>query len=243
MILWMAILDSLASSGSDPKLRIHSNLRKGFKTRNKFEFVKKLFVDSDKLVVSNRTKAFTLLEMVIALGIIVFFSGMLIGYSRDTGRRLALIGKQSEFINLIGHAKSLSQNFVIDPPTGKQVCSYGVHWDGGRKFAVFQDLVSTTDPCDTSDPSVNVFTGDFDTSDERLKGDLNNIELDSTLEVGAATDLANVVFIPPDPSVLINWDAITETSASTASIIIKLRESSSHRFEVRINKYGQITTE
>ena len=185
---------------------------------------------------------YTFIEMVVAVGIIMVIATVALGYSRDTANRALLLRTQAQLVGLFNRAKSLSQNFQLTPPPGKIICSYGVFVDrlvNVGEFIVFRDLVPKSSACTSANHAYD--PGD---PDEKLTGELNNFRMDAkTLQfIGSADiaspDLVNVVFIPPNPDVLINND----TSINSSSVIIRLIGAST-QFDIRTNKFAQITVQ
>ncbi len=192
-----------------------------------------------------KLSGFTLIEMVVATTILIILSGIMIGYTQTSRKAIELANNEATLLGLLFNAKAISQSFVLDPPDPAwQICSYGVHIDetsGAQKAFIFRDLVATAASCDTSDniytPS-NVF--------ELLPGDLNAFTVSNILEFGddpLIPDLVDVVFIPPDPTVKINYLAPPALEVESAAIIIQSKEDPGTNFRVIVNRVGQISVE
>ncbi len=177
----------------------------------------------------------------------------MISYGRNAVKSLALANQQASILNIMFHAKSLSQTFgTSDVPFGEQVCSYGVQIDknsitvngttySGQVFA-FRDLVPTLSDCDTV---ANNQYAPSDNAGERLPGATNNFYLDNAFNFTAATDFKYVAFIPPDPKTIINNSPTDplDPSAGTkiASIVVQSTIDSNIKFTIQINNYGEIS--
>ena len=196
-------------------------------------------------------RGFTLLEVVIATGILVILSGIMLGYSQGSKKIIELASNESKLLGLLFTAKGLSQSFVLDPPTDSQICAYGVRVDADsepQKAFIFQDLVArpmgdAADYCSTSYDGKNIYN-----SGEELPDAIYTFHLSDSLEYGdAATDLLNVVFIPPDPTTILNGAPTDpdnpDAGTKFASIIVQTKEDTDTRFEIGINYLGQISTE
>lgn len=178
---------------------------------------------------------FTLVEMLITISVTLILSGILIGYSREAGKHLILVNNQTKLISLIARAKSLStatffENALPLNPGDPRICGYGVHADkGSGKIFIFRDLAVD---CATN--------GDnrFGSGDVSLPGQLNVFELNSQV-TQFASDMTfdDVIFIPPDPTVIINGD----TSLREAVISIEIKDGSS-KIIVKVNNAGRIST-
>lgn len=178
-------------------------------------------------------RGFTLIEMAVTLGLVAILSGIMIGYSRSAAKSLALSGKESEVLGMILYTKSLSQSFIISKPVGESICAYGLHVDRvNKKIFVFQDRVLDSEDCDGSD--------DIYTSGEELLGEKNNINIGAEFAfISSTDDLNDVIFIPPDPEVVINSDR----DISSRSIAIGLADDLTSKFTLRISDFGQIDRE
>ncbi len=178
---------------------------------------------------------FTLLEILVVVGITVVLTSMIAGYSREGGRQLALAATETKMLNLLSRAKFLSvETFFGGGRSGDQrICAYGVRVDtSGQEMFIFQDL-SSTPGCLPDNPLGNN-DGTYSGIGERLVGELNEVKLTNTILAFGETDLSEVIFIPPDPRTKINNSNISE-----ASIRVKIKEGSS-QFVITVNNAGQI---
>ena len=193
-------------------------------------------------------RGFTLIEMAIAITMLVVLLGIMLGYSQGSRKGIELANNESKLLGLIFNAKALSQSFILEPlDSTKQVCAYGVHVDRNARLAfIFQDMVSsTTENCETG-PNVNIFD-----SGEALPGAINAFYISDLLEFAPSDpdmpNLNDVVFIPPDPTVIINNDPTDSSNSSvgtkSASIIIAAKEDPDTKFRIVVNHAGQISVE
>ena len=67
----------------------------------------------------NRRSGFTLVEMMVSLGIMAVLSGVMLGYSRVSERQVALISDRDKVVSIINHARNLalSRSYV----SGQQI--------------------------------------------------------------------------------------------------------------------------
>lgn len=127
---------------------------------------------------------FTLIEMLVIISIILIFSTILIGYSREAGKQLLLVNNQANLVSLISRAKSLSIATFIEntalplSPSDPKVCGYGVHIEKGAGEAfIFRDLAQD---CSSGDNR-------FGSGDVKLTGQLDIFKLDPVVaEFGSA---------------------------------------------------------
>jgi len=182
----------------------------------------------------HRGNGFTLIEIIIVLTIISITSAILVGYSRESARQLLLINYQAKLVSLITRAKSLSTTtFLEGPPPSPgdpKTCGYGLHVDQalGEAF-VFRDLAVN---CALSDNR-------FSSGDVKLESQLNTFKLDTKLyQFAADTTLTDVIFIPPDPVIIINGSVpILEGVLSVEP------KDQTNKSIIRINNVGRISTQ
>ena len=193
----------------------------------------------------HKISGFTLIEVLVVMGIIGVLSAILIGYSRQSSKNLLLTSTEAKLLSLISRAKFLSIETYFEeldnPATERKICAYGVHVDYGEsdgaepKVFIFQDRV-INDDCSLAD---NVYDGDA--YDLALSTELDLVKINTTilaLDSSSSGRLDNVVFIPPDPDVVINDDE----STLKATIGVELRDGS-NSFTVTINNVGQVRTD
>lgn len=185
-------------------------------------------------------KGFTFIEVLVSVAIIIIIATVSIGYGNSARRQLALTRTQSHLVGMFNNVKSLSQNFLFTPPAGKRICAYGVHVNRvSGEFIAFNDLIDEDEDCE------DIANHTYDNG-EKLSGQINRFQLDSqflefiTSSDATSPDLVDVVFIPPIPKVIINGNE----NISSGSVIIQIKDpSQSTKFDLRVNKFGQINIE
>ncbi len=189
---------------------------------------------------SSKEKGFMLLELLVVIGITVVLLTIVIGYSRESSRQLALANTQAKMINLVNRAKFLSiETYLREGKSGdKQICAYGVAVDlAAQEMFIFQDLSSepASNPRCRTDSSLFGNNNDGYDEGERLGGELNEFNLrDAPVAFAEDTTLREVVFIPPDPQTKIN-----KSDSVEANVGVKAREGNG-RFTITVNNAGQI---
>ena len=177
---------------------------------------------------------FTLIELIVVVGIISILSAILVGYSRQSSKNLLLASTEAKALSLVSRAKFLAIETFFDQlnnPIGK-ICAYGVHADYDKNLIfVFQDK-SPSDDCTLAD---NQYIEGSD--DVRLTSDLDSVSINTNI-LSLSGSLIDVTFIPPDPDVVINGNQTTKE----ANIEIKTTDDSVN-FVIIVNDAGQVKTE
>ncbi|MBI2592954.1 MAG: type II secretion system protein [Candidatus Colwellbacteria bacterium] len=171
----------------------------------------------------NSKKGFTLIEMVITISLIGFLLSITATSGGSSKRQFLLTTSQEHLRALLSRAKFLSVGTTFSG-SGQTVCGYGVHVDksGGEAF-IFRDL-----PAGFSCPGDFRYSGD---TREKITGFLNVMKLDSALSFSIDAD---VVFIPPDPTTVLQGDAAVPEIEETISI------AGGDSRRIKINKAGLI---
>lgn len=187
-----------------------------------------------KSYILNSTTGFTLIEMLVTISVTLILSGVLIGYSREAGKQLILANHQAKLMSLISRAKSLSTTTFLESalplnPGDPKICGYGVHADtGSGGIFIFRDL------------AVDCASGDnkFGSGDVKLTGELNVFQLNlQATQFASGTNFNDVIFIPPDPTVIINGEKSVEVKEAALAIEIKDKSS---KVIIKVNNAGRI---
>ncbi len=160
---------------------------------------------------------FTIIEMLVIIGILSLLSATLILYNRTGERQIILFKEQARVISIISRAKSFSIATFGQPGVP---CGYGVHFSAPRTFILFKDLA---EDCQVTDKK-------YSDSAEMVQ----SLELDSAVTFDNLT-LTDIIFIPPDPSVFIT------PPQDQATIVIKTIDGASSAI-IKVNNGGQIST-
>ena len=184
-------------------------------------------------------KGFTLIELIIVIGIIGVLTGGLAFYGRSAERQIILFRDQAKIIEALLRAKSLAISTYSE---ADEPCGYGVHINQARKeIIIFKDLVNVGDNCINAD---NAYTGNYNCDSTDISIDFNLAEckeklfLDELIDFSVSTDLENIIYLPPNPDVVINDNDMT----INAQIKIQTFDGVFERI-ITITNNGQITTE
>lgn len=167
----------------------------------------------------NMARGFTIIEILVSLGIMAFLTSLLLLYSRTGERQIALFKEQAGLISAVLRAKSLAiQTFSEQAPA----CGYGIHFSAAdNNFTLFKD----------SAPNCEEANKAYDQGEELETHDLPT---DLTLSPG----LTDVVFIPPDPKTWLDRDI----SKKEALVKIGFVDGTSEVI-IKITNAGQVTTQ
>ncbi len=134
-------------------------------------------------------EGFTLIEILVVLGVMAIVSSSIISYSSSSRQQIALATETSKLTQLILRAKSLSIS-TYDAPAG--VCGYGIEFDYVNNLYRLSSYKLNN--CDNP----NAITS----SDEReVFRVANGVSLSAVV---AGNQVGNIIYLPPDPVVYIS---------------------------------------
>lgn len=164
-------------------------------------------------------KGFTVIELMVVIGTLAILSSILIINIHGGDQQIVVFKEQSKIISAIARAKSLAVA-TFSETSAAIPCGYGVHFEEPGTFFIFKDLA---DDCRTSD---HVYSG--------LNEMYQSFDLDPSVYL-EGTSVSDVLFIPPDPVVIITPDQ------KEATIEVKSRKDESSA-AIKINSAGQISS-
>lgn len=178
-------------------------------------------------------RAFTVLEVLVVVGLTVILMGVLVGYNRSIERHLILFQEQAKVLGILQKAKSLALGAYAPP--GVVVCAYGVFFSPSEhKMILFQDLPS---------PNCKETGTDYKFTASNPSEIMEEVRLDAVaVRFSALLPISQVVYIPPYPTVKI-WDVAAANGDLVSELItIELLDGSASR-SVRVTDFGQISAE
>lgn len=168
-------------------------------------------------------KGFTLVEIIIVIGVITLLSTMAILYSHTGEQQITLFQEQVKILNVLSRAKSLSINTFARPDIP---CGFGVHFDEtDNSFRIFRETAAEIDCSDA----------DFQRADNGSE-DLEAFNLNPAISFDNLT-VDDVIFFPPEPAV-----AILPGFLEEATITLKI-VGTGQTAAIKINNRGMITTQ
>ena len=171
---------------------------------------------------------YTMVEMIVVVSVMAMLTTILVVYNRTGQEQITLFKDQAKIINLILRAKSLA---ISTYTKGGAPCGYGVHFGVSGEVRIFKELDPNGEnlACQNSD---NIYSGsaeDLDTL-EKLSAGLRFVE---------PLDATDIVFIPPEPLVIIDADP---NKKGTFRIKIETLDGANSK-TIKINNFGQVTTD
>lgn len=161
---------------------------------------------------------FSFVEVLVATSIFALLSALLIAYNRAGEQHIAILKDQARAIGAILRAKSLAVDTYLG---GGKVCGYGIHFEIPGDFIIFKDLAA-----------------DCAVSDHKYSGEDENFEankLSPNLKF-SSLEVTDILFIPPDPKVILTPD-------KTSGIIAISTEDRSATVKIKVNDFGQVSSE
>lgn len=176
----------------------------------------------------NLATGFTLIEIFIVMSLVLILITVAAMYNKTASRQVLVSREHAKVLTLFVRARSAGLAIPKTDPSVERICAYGVHVEPlSRTIVLFKDL---------GDP----LAGSCSTANYRYDGAAELIEqvvLDTTVTM-AATDIDDVVFIPPSGEVIIT--DIGGAHMQSATITVAGIDPESSR-GVKINTFGQIT--
>jgi len=179
----------------------------------------------------SKSKAFTLIEMMVTLGIITALSVMILAYSRKSESITYLVREGDHIVFELRRVQGLSM-LVLQQDSGgeKQICGWGIYIDQANlpqeQFLLFSDLCTGTTPSGES-----IGNGRYDDGEEA-----ETIPVLRRVEI-FESNISSIVFIPPEPRVKFYPDL---GDGANANIKIQLKNQPGVYYEIQVSEAGQI---
>jgi prepilin-type N-terminal cleavage/methylation domain-containing protein len=195
------------------------------------KFQKKEFVRQGFF--KKKFKGFTLIEMLVTLGIVTMLSVMILAYSRQSESIANLVREGNRIVFEMQKAQSLSMLVLQeDSPNEKEVCGWGIYIDKSNipveKFILFADF------CEEFPGGELKGNNQYD-EDQGEKTE--EIHLLRGIEI-FETNINSIVFVPPEPKIKFIPDYLFEEE--NAFIRIRLKNIPEQYYEIQISKVGQV---
>ena len=199
-------------------------MRKGWKKNKDGFFVH--WLAGLRRVIMKSASGFTLVEMLVVLGITAMLSSVFICYGGTIKDQVSLFSEEAKMVQVLYKAKTYSvQALKMDGGinSGKAACGYGVHFNTTtRSYFIFLKGRDSGGLCPSADSGLGYFN-------EEPKGSVNVV--DSRVFFSGVGD---IVFKPPKPEVYF----YPNNSFGGKVKLCNLNESFCR--EVTVNKVGQV---
>ena len=176
---------------------------------------------------------FTLIELLVVLAITSMLSAALLLYNHTTRQQVALYTEEAKFVQVVYRAKSLSLSTYRQPSSSK-ICGYGVHIDYN---AMTYMLFSYAKPPGIQCRDIPSIDRDLEETLSSYALGRNVVFLDSPSS--GATRIDDVLFVPPDPSTLINSHGVLIQNGF-GNAVFETQDGSA-RTTITVNSGGQVT--
>jgi prepilin-type N-terminal cleavage/methylation domain-containing protein len=180
----------------------------------------------------SRRSGFTLVEVMVVLAVTAMLCAVILIYNASTRETLRLFTEKARVAQLILRSKSLALSTYTG--TGDAPCGYGVRIDrAARAYAI----VAYRPPDCRIRSAVDTQASSFDVAEQ------SSFTLTPSLEfrnIGNGQDLAYVIFIAPDPVVLVADENGALITNGLGKVRMGIRGKESDAI-VSVNAAGQIT--
>ncbi len=195
---------------------------------------------------------FTLIEVVVVMGVIAVLSSMMLGYSQRNNKQILLVTSQAKIASIFSRAKFLSiQSFFNLAGTNEYVCAYGVLITYPDTISIFKSISGNDTPCpgpkDLSDTDyIEKYSEDQGQVFVPLSGELNQVRLSDKSGIELCKDEEcdgddYFIFIPPEP--IVKFEDDNEEEGLTVDIRFEDETEGEAPFSVTVTKDGQIQIE
>lgn len=162
-------------------------------------------------------KGYTLIELIVTLGIMTLFSSILISFNHTSRQQIALYTEKTSLAQTIFRAKSLSLGFYVGS-AASNYCGYGIHIDYlGNSYSVFKYRKGNISDC----RSIVAINPD---AEEIVSTSIVNSGV-FVIKPDAGYWLEDVLFVPPEPTVLIGSGGMV-VGNNSASVILRTVDGS-----------------
>jgi len=175
------------------------------------------------------SSGFTLIEMLVTLGIITALSAMVLGYSRKSETVSYLLREGNRMLFELRRAQNQAMLMLQQDSGSEKVCGWGIYIDQDNlpqeQFFLFADL------CLTGESKGNE---KYDDGEE-----VETISLLNGVEI-FKSNIFSITFLPPEPRIKFYPDLGDGTNAN---IKIRLKNQPETYYEIHVSEEGQIYKE
>lgn len=179
-----------------------------------------------------KLRGFTLIEMLVTLGIITMLSTMILAYSRQSESVANLVREGNRIVFEMQKAQSLSMLVLQeDSPNEKEVCGWGIYI--GKSNIPAEKFILFADFCEELSGGELKGNNQYDESQGEKTEEINLLKGIEIFE----TNIDSIVFVPPEPKIKFIPDLF---EGDNAFIRIRLKNFPDQYYEIQISKVGQV---
>ncbi|MGB9608992.1 MAG: type II secretion system protein [Minisyncoccia bacterium] len=185
-----------------------------------------------------KSNGFTIVELIVSLGVITMLASFLILYNKTNTAQIALSLETAKLVELINKSKSLSLSTYIEKGAA---CGYGINIDyNSKSYTLFRygSPTLTSGCANIASSSINFLDSTY--------AELEKNFLPQNINFEKNNDYLNIIFfMPPDPKVLI-WKnnstlPIQQNNPDYESKIYLTTKDSSFKKQIIVDTSGQIS--
>jgi Tfp pilus assembly major pilin PilA len=176
---------------------------------------------------SNKVSGFTIIEMLVTVGVLTLLSGILIMYSKSGENASVLLRQGAKVVTDVNRAKNLAVTTATYTNADGETfhpCGYGVYFDSTstpNRYIIYADI---SNDCRNSDH----------TRQSDASSDVESIDLATSIVIDTK-NIESVFFLPPDPTTYFNPSDTTEAA-------ITIKNVTGAKIEIKMSKAGQVST-
>lgn len=185
------------------------------------------------------TPGFTLIELMVTIGLTVILTSMLVLYNRTGERQLSLFAERAKILGVITQAKALSVQTLAE---ANSPCGYGVYINPASKEYLLFRNGADKDSCRAIKDQVIINQQQYTPNPpgaprDTVVGNVHTLSNGVRFKAGVPM---TILFIPPDPTTL--FDPSTAVNANgELTVTVETDDSQAMPATITINDFGQIT--
>ena len=183
-------------------------------------------------------KAFTLVELLIVIFLLVALTAMAIFYSSTAEDQVAVFREEGRVLTALYTARDMAIETYGKGGVGDVPCAYGI-------YAATNTVTLFSYHPDVSGQCENIFTNTQGPDPSNM-----TTVSQTMLEGGTiATNFSSIFFVPPDPRVCVSQNVGTYScgqnafAAFTPCLFVRGIRGSNETVSISVNQFGQITTD
>lgn len=176
---------------------------------------------------SNKISGFTIIEMLVTVGVLTLLSGILIMYSKSGENASVLLRQGAKIVTDVNRVKNLAVTTATYTNEAGEIihpCGYGVYFDNTsqpNRYIVYADISKNCKTSEHKRPTDG-------------SSDVESIDLATSITIDTKT-IESIFFLPPDPDIYFNPSNISEAS-------ISIKNLTGAKIEIKMSKAGQVST-